>query len=109
MSLVRSFVFKISSSNKLLNVLFLFPESLRKYPPLPFLDRRCDMDYKVPGTDLIIEKGTAVYIPVISIQTDEAYFTDSNKYDPDRFENNVNTGGLIHFPFGYGPRSCIGN
>ncbi|KAJ8951056.1 hypothetical protein NQ318_003752 [Aromia moschata] len=34
-----------------------FMESLRMFPPLPFLDRRCVADYRIPGTDVIIDKG----------------------------------------------------
>ncbi|XP_019866120.1 probable cytochrome P450 6a13 [Aethina tumida] len=45
-------------------------ETLRKYPPLPFLTRKCNKTYKVPGTDLVIDKGTMVgiYLGYIMIQ-----------------------------------------
>ncbi|CAG2067340.1 unnamed protein product, partial [Timema podura] len=37
-------------------------ETLRMYPPLPFLDRNCIKDFTIPGTDIVIEKNTPVYI-----------------------------------------------
>ncbi|CAH1108301.1 unnamed protein product [Psylliodes chrysocephalus] len=84
-------------------------ETLRKYPVLPFLDRRCNADYKVPGTDLIIEKGTAVFIPMYGLQMDEKYFPEPFKYKPERFLNKIeSTNGVTYLPFGVGPRICIG-
>lgn len=81
---------------------------MRKYPALPFLDRKCNSDYKVPGTDLVIEKNIPVYISLLGFQNDEKYFPNPDKYIPERFEENVNINQLIHFPFGFGPRICIG-
>lgn len=34
-----------------------FPETLRKYPVVPVLNRTCMKDYKIPGSNKIIEKG----------------------------------------------------
>ncbi|CAG9859383.1 unnamed protein product [Phyllotreta striolata] len=85
-------------------------ETLRKYPVLPFLDRKCSEDYKLPGTDLTIEKGTNIYIPMFGLQYDEQYFPEPEKFDPDRFldSKKCNANGLVYFPFGEGPRICIG-
>ncbi|CAG9838975.1 unnamed protein product [Diabrotica balteata] len=84
-------------------------ETLRKYPVLPFLDRRCLSNYTIPGTDLVIEKGSSVYIPMFGLHYDETYFPEPTKYNPERFEDtNYNTNGLVYFPFGEGPRICIG-
>lgn len=85
-----------------------FAETLRKYPVLPFLNRQCDSDYKVPGTNLLIEKGIPLYIPLAGFHYDDKYFPDPEKYVPERFAQNVNADKLIYFPFGAGPRMCIG-
>lgn len=82
---------------------------MRKYPPLPFLDRKCLEDYKIPGTDIIIEKDTPVYIPLLGLQNDEKYFPEPEKFIPERHQENPNGPGLLHIPFGSGPRACIGN
>ncbi|CAH1104820.1 unnamed protein product [Psylliodes chrysocephalus] len=84
-------------------------ETLRKYPVLPFLDRKCLNEYKLPGTDLVLEKGTSIYIPLFGLHYDEKYFPEPDKYDPERFANpKCNSEGLVYMPFGEGPRICIG-
>ncbi|KAF5284960.1 hypothetical protein FQA39_LY16915 [Lamprigera yunnana] len=85
-------------------------EVLRKYPPLPMLNRICISDYKVPGTDLVIKEGTPVIIPLCGLQHDPEYFPDPEKFDPERFNasNNVNIAPCTYMPFGEGPRFCIG-
>lgn len=86
----------------------IFPEALRKYPPLPFLDRTCTADYRLPGSNVIIEKGVPVYIPLFGLQNDEKYFSEPDKYIPERHQSNVNADHLVFASFGYGPRNCIG-
>ncbi|XP_078033850.1 cytochrome P450 6k1-like [Augochlora pura] len=85
-------------------------ETLRKYPPLAFLDRVAGSDYKVPNSDLVLEKGTPVYLSMLGLHTDPEYFPDPQKYDPTRFseENKKNLVPFTYFPFGDGPRICIG-
>lgn len=75
---------------------------------MPFLDRKCTTDYKIPGSDLVLEKGLSIYISVSGIQNDEKYFPEPEKFIPERHENKMNTDKLIFTPFGYGPRICIG-
>ncbi|KAF7271594.1 hypothetical protein GWI33_015546 [Rhynchophorus ferrugineus] len=85
-------------------------ETLRKYPVVPTITRRCNQAYKVPGTDLTIEKGTGVKISVFAVQRDPEYFPDPNKFDPERFneEEKAKRPEYTYFPFGDGPRVCIG-
>ncbi|KAI4471433.1 cytochrome p450 [Holotrichia oblita] len=84
-------------------------ESLRKYPPVPFLNRKCGKDYKVPETDLILEKGTSVMISVTGLQMDPDHFPNPEKFDPERFskENKSKIIPFTFLPFGDGPRVCI--
>ncbi|KAL3280432.1 hypothetical protein HHI36_017914 [Cryptolaemus montrouzieri] len=56
-----------------------------KYPPLASLPRICTKDYKLPGTDLIIEKGVRIVIPVYGIQRDPDYYPNPEIFDPERF------------------------
>ncbi|CAH1115778.1 unnamed protein product [Psylliodes chrysocephalus] len=82
-------------------------ETMRKYPLLATLNRVCEDDYKFPDTDVIIEKGTPIIIPVLGFHRDPSLFPDPEKFDPDRFKDkNVKHDG--YFPFGDGPRNCIG-
>lgn len=83
---------------------------MRKYPPLPFITRKCVQDYKIPDADVILEKGTDVIIPIKNIHYDENTYEFPEKFDPDRFraEQIQNRHQYAHIPFGEGPRICIG-
>ncbi|XP_015114644.1 cytochrome P450 6k1-like [Diachasma alloeum] len=84
-------------------------ETLRKYPTLPILDRIADSDYRVPGSDLVIEKGTPVYIPLTGLHYDPKYHEDPDKFNPERFSDvNKKSTKRAWYPFGDGPHSCIG-
>ncbi|XP_014234525.2 cytochrome P450 6k1-like [Trichogramma pretiosum] len=85
-------------------------EILRLYPPAPLLDRVALNDYKVPGTDIVIEKGTVVYTTLMGIHEDPGLHPDPTKFDPDRFseERKDNIQPCTYMPFGDGPRICIG-
>nr|CAD7262317.1 unnamed protein product [Timema shepardi] len=85
-------------------------ETLRKYPALPFLDRSVQVDYKIPGTNDILEKGTTVFIPTFGIHYDPEYYPNPEKFDPERFSAKNKNGipKYAYLPFGEGPRNCIG-
>jgi cytochrome P450 family 6 len=77
-------------------------ESLRKYPPIPNFIRKCTMDYKIPGTELLIPKDTVIDTSAYSFHHDPEYFPDPEKFDPERFneENVKNIVPYTFFPFG---------
>nr|AZR39432.1 cytochrome P450 [Agasicles hygrophila] len=83
-------------------------ETLRIYPSVPILQRRCVRKYYLE--DKLIEKGIHVVIPTISIHRDPEYYPDPLKFDPERFspENKTNISSSTYLPFGSGPRNCIG-
>ncbi|XP_969948.1 cytochrome P450 6a2 [Tribolium castaneum] len=85
-------------------------ESLRKYPPLPFVTRTCVMDYKVPNTDLVIEKGRRVILPILALHHDPEFWPEPQNFDPERFndQNRNLRHQFSYIPFGEGPRFCIG-
>nr|AZR39440.1 cytochrome P450 [Agasicles hygrophila] len=84
-------------------------ETMRLYSSLQFLDRKTVDDYAVAGTELVIKKGTPVYIPYHSIHMDKEFFDEPEKYIPERFldKNKFKGNGLIFMPFGAGPRMCV--
>lgn len=92
------------------------------------LPRFCTKSYKVPGTDLVIEKGnrcsknvyqnidfigiigTRVHIPVLGIHRDAQYYPNPEEFNPENFsqENKAIRPDYTWMPFGEGPRMCIG-
>ena len=85
-------------------------ETLRKYPPLPILTRLCTKDYIIPGTDVQLNKGVGVMIPVLGLHSDPEYYPNPDIFDPERFseENKQSRPSFTWLPFGDGPRICIG-
>lgn len=85
-------------------------ETLRLYPTLGYLNRMPNDTYKVPNSDLVLEKGTPVYVSMLGMHLDPQYFPEPHKFDPERFneENKRNIPPCVYFPFGEGPHTCIG-
>ncbi|XP_077285309.1 putative cytochrome P450 6a14 [Arctopsyche grandis] len=85
-------------------------ETMRKYPVLRYIPRTCTATNKLPDTDLVLEKGTNIAIPVIALHYDPKYFPDPDKFDPERFtaEAKRERHPMVYLPFGEGPRNCIG-
>ncbi|CAH1726896.1 unnamed protein product [Chironomus riparius] len=85
-------------------------ESLRMFPPVPQIIRKPSRDYKIPGSDLVIPKGSLVIIPNYSIHNDPENYPEPDKFDPERFseENKLKRHPMTFLPFGDGPRNCIG-
>uniref|UniRef100_A0A8C5WEN0 Thromboxane-A synthase n=1 Tax=Leptobrachium leishanense TaxID=445787 RepID=A0A8C5WEN0_9ANUR len=83
-------------------------ETLRMYPPAFRFAREASHDttlmgYKIPA-------GTVVEIPVVCLQNDPTYWTEPDKFQPERFteEEKQKRHPCVYLPFGSGPRSCIG-
>ncbi|XP_014476945.1 PREDICTED: cytochrome P450 6k1-like isoform X2 [Dinoponera quadriceps] len=85
-------------------------EALRKYPVMPFIDRRAVKTYQLPNSDLTIKKGTRIFLSVFGLHWDPQYFPNPEKFDPERFseENKSNISAYTYLPFGKGPRMCVG-
>nr|AZP56674.1 CYP6K1a [Locusta migratoria migratoria] len=85
-------------------------ESLRKYPPLPFLNRECTEPYTIPDSDVVVDKGTGIVISLFGLHYDPEHFPDPERFDPERFseEEKANRHPYVYLPFGDGPHICIG-
>ncbi|KAJ8951745.1 hypothetical protein NQ318_012596 [Aromia moschata] len=84
-------------------------ETLRINPPVSGLPRVCNKPYRVPGTDVTIDPGTTVSIPVYGIHMDAECYQNPEVFDPERFseKNNSKRPSCTFMPFGEGPRICI--
>lgn len=79
------------------------------WPSLGVLQRRCERPYRLPDTDITIDKNIDIVVPVYSLQNDEQYFPEPDKFIPERFlPENKQHHKFSYLPFGDGPRACIG-
>eukprot|EP00118_Oscarella_pearsei_P013515 m.108956 g.108956 ORF g.108956 m.108956 type:complete len:276 (+) comp37332_c0_seq1:797-1624(+) len=78
-------------------------ESLRLFPPLPLLLKELSEDRKLRQYHL--RKGQLVHINVYGLHHSRAFWKDPQVYNPDRWNE---TDGRAFMPFGFGPRTCIG-
>lgn len=84
-------------------------ETLRMYPPLPFVSREAVVTRKVPQTEVTVDKGTRLLIPIRALHYDPQYWPNPEHYDPERFteEQKKTRPSQAYIPFGDGPRICI--
>ncbi|RFU66050.1 cytochrome P450 [Peribacillus glennii] len=84
-------------------------ESMRIYPPAFVIGREADEDVVIGGYHF--KKGDTIMVSQYVMHHKQEYFPDPEAFRPERFENNfVKTiPTFAYFPFGGGPRVCIGN
>lgn len=89
-------------------------EALRLYPPVSTIDRVCNKAFELPPAapglaPVTVDVGSVIWFPFHGLHRDPAYFPEPDKFDPERFSE-INKSKITgYFPFGVGPRSCIGN
>jgi len=84
-------------------------ETLRLYPPAWIIGRQTLGSDRLGGYH--IPEKTNCLIPVCYIHKDEKYWPEPEMFIPERFskENSKGRHKFVYFPFGGGPRLCIGN
>jgi cytochrome P450 len=85
-------------------------EVLRFYCPIGLLARSTTKDYKIPGHNVVLDKGTMIMINVIGIHFNEEFYPNPEQFNPDNFskENKAKRSPYAYLPFGQGPRNCFG-
>jgi cytochrome P450 len=86
----------------------VFAESMRLYPPAWIIGRRALNDYQING--YLIPARSILLMSQYLMHRNEKYFTDPLKFDPERWrpEAKESRPKFCYFPFGGGPRVCIG-
>ena len=86
----------------------VFAEAMRLYPPAWAMGRKSTEPfevgpYRLPG-------GTHVFLSQYILQRDERFYPDPLRFDPMRHteEEKAKRDKFEYFPFGGGPRQCIG-
>jgi cytochrome P450 len=84
-------------------------ESLRLYPPISHIPRRLTEDDIVGG--YLIPKGSLVVVTPYATHRHPEFWPNAEGFDPDRFLPAAESARprYAYFPFGGGPRVCIGN
>ena len=83
-------------------------EAMRLFPPGILLDRVCTEEITIQG--IKFPKDMPVIMPIYAIQMDPDIWEEPKEFRPDRFspENKEGRHQCSFFPFGHGPRNCIG-
>jgi cytochrome P450 len=86
----------------------VFNEALRLYPPVWLERRRAVEDIRVEGYTIPV--GSVVLISQYIMHHDSTYYSSPEEFDPDRWspEKRDAVPTFAYFPFGVGPRACIG-
>jgi cytochrome P450 len=79
-------------------------EALRLYPPVYMFFREAKRDVTVQGYD--IPAGTTLVLPQWAVHRDPAWWDEPETFRPERFDDDHPE--YAYFPFGGGPRHCIG-
>jgi len=86
----------------------VFAESMRIYPPSWILARFLIKDFEAGG--YVMPAGSIVIISQYLMHHDSRYFPDPGRFDPERWkpEAKASRPQFSYFPFGGGPRGCLG-
>ena len=84
-------------------------ESMRLYPPAWVSDRVAIEDDSF--REFVFPKGTIIALYYYGLHRNERYWKDASSFKPGRFleQSNEKERTRAFFPFGAGPRMCIGN
>lgn len=81
-------------------------ETLRLTPAVWSVSREAREPVTLAGTDL--DAGEFVMLPIYAHHRDSRVWSDPLTFDPDRWAGSASRGDSAYYPFGSGPRVCIG-
>ncbi|OQU92660.1 hypothetical protein SORBI_3001G385132 [Sorghum bicolor] len=93
--------------SRLKTLTMILHEVLRLYPPAITISRKTYKEMETGGVRY--PAGVVVELPVLLIHHDpDLWGSDAHEFRPDRFAEGVSKAPAAFFPFGWGPRTCIG-
>ena len=83
-------------------------ESMRLYPPAWLVGRRAVNEYRIG--DYCVPRRSIIVMSQWIVHRDARHYPDPERFDPDRWTPEFKTTlpRFAYFPFGGGPRQCIG-
>jgi cytochrome P450 len=83
-------------------------ESMRVYPPTWRLVRRAITDFSLG--EYVVPNGAMVVMSQFAMHRDPRFFPDPERFDPERWTPEARSArpAYSYFPFGGGPRRCLG-
>ncbi len=81
-------------------------ESMRLYPPVWILGRT--LTEPCSAGPYLAPAGSTLFVSPYLLHRDPRFFPEPDRFDPSRFLGRDRTHHAAYFPFGMGPRRCIG-
>jgi cytochrome P450 len=99
----------VDDMRSLLYTEMIAKEAMRLYPPAYAVGREALEDTEIGG--FRVPRKSQVFAFQWATQRDERYFNNPHAFDPERWtaERSASLPKYAYFPFGGGPRQCIGN
>jgi cytochrome P450 len=97
----------VSDLPKLKYTEWIAKETMRLYPPAYAVGREAIEETEIGGYR--VPKGTQLFAFQWVTQRDPRYFDEPDSFKPERWMNGDPAPKYAYFPFGGGPRQCIGN
>jgi cytochrome P450 len=86
----------------------VFSEAMRLFPPAYLIGRRAIEPYAVPNTDYQVPAGTVLLLSQYLLHRDPRFWNAPDAFQPARWLTGDPPHRYAYFPFGAGPRICIG-
>jgi len=98
----------VADVERLPYIMRIVTESMRLYPPAWLVGRRAVNEYRIG--DYYVPPRSIIVMSQWIVHRDQRHYLDPERFDPDRWTPDFKAAlpRFAYFPFGGGPRQCIG-